>query len=150
MASSDQRGRFLARDSTAASADADLPAFLARPAGAPIYHGFRVLPDVVADGFTFGAITDIDGEVYTEGDAFVIAPDGSRAGLVWEISTVASLRELAPIAADRWGVWAVSFPHPMTSHEAAQRNLAAILPALRPHWERWRQTFASHVGTGSD
>jgi hypothetical protein len=32
-------------------------------------------------GFAFGAITDLEAERCEEGDAFVIASDGSRAGL---------------------------------------------------------------------
>ena len=79
------KGRPLAIDATAQSASPTEPAFVARPEGAPVYHGFVVLDDVTADGFTLGKITDFEAEPCDEGDAFVIAPDGSRAGLVWEI-----------------------------------------------------------------
>ena len=75
-------GRPLAVDSTAGSASDSLPGFLAKPSDAPVYHGFRVLSDVVVDGFTLGAITDFEVEPTTEGDSFVVAPDNSRAGLV--------------------------------------------------------------------
>ena len=44
------------------------------------------LASVVVGGFTFGKITDFERETCDEGDAFVVAPDNSRAGLVWEIT----------------------------------------------------------------
>jgi hypothetical protein len=51
-----------------------------------VYHGFPVLPDVEVDGFRLGMISDWEAQPATEGDAFLIAPDGSRAGLVWEVA----------------------------------------------------------------
>lgn len=135
-------GRPLAIDASAESAQKDTPGFLARPAGAPVYHGFRTLDDVVVDGFTFGAITDFEAEPCEEGDAFVIAPDGSRAGLVWRVSGDEEFQEVCPAAEDRWGVWAVAFPFPMSSRENARLNLQAILPKLKAEWQRWRHTYS--------
>lgn len=77
------KGRPLAIDATARSASPTEPAFIARPDGAPVYHGFVILEDVAVGGFTLGKITDWEAEPCATGDAFVIAPDGSRAGLVW-------------------------------------------------------------------
>jgi hypothetical protein len=136
-------GRPLSIDSTAKSASKSLPAFLARPSHAPAYHGFRVLSDVAVDGFTFGAITDFETQESNEGDAFVVAPDNSRAGLVWEISNKQVFTEVCPMTVNRWGVWEVSFPFEMTSRENARMNLEDILPKLKPKWEQWRQTFAT-------
>ena len=79
------KGRPLAIDATAQSASPTEPAFIARPEGAPVYYGFVVLHDVTVDGFTLGKITDFEAEPCDEGDAFVIAPDGGRAGLGWEV-----------------------------------------------------------------
>ena len=132
-------GRPLATDATAASTSQSLPGFLAKPLGAPVYHGFRVLNDVVVDGFTLGVITDFEAEQTSEGDAFVIAPDDSRAGLVWEVSDGASIAMIQAETDDRWGVWAVRFPFPMTTRENARRNLAAIVPLLRTKWEIWQR-----------
>jgi hypothetical protein len=72
------KGLPLALDPKAASASNAEPAFIARPAGAPVYHGFVVLEDVVVDGFTLGTITNFELKPADDGDAFVIAPDGSR------------------------------------------------------------------------
>src|ERR1700736_1999109 len=99
------KGRPLAIDATARSASPTEPAFIARPDGAPVYYGFVVLDDVDADGFTLGKITDWEAEPCETGDAFVIAPDGSRAGLVWEVCDSPYFQEVMPIEGDRWGVW---------------------------------------------
>jgi hypothetical protein len=131
-------GRPLAIDEEAQSTSPGVPGFLAKPSGAPVYHGFRILSDVVVDGFTFGAITDFELEPCDEGDAFVVAPDNSRAGLVWEVARWETFAELYPMDENRWGVWAVSFPFPMTSRQNATLNLKAILPLLKPKWDEWR------------
>ena len=133
------KGRPLALDRNATSASPTEPAFVARPKGAPAYYGFAVLEDVSADGFTFGAITDFEAEPTDAGDAFVIAPDGSRAGLVWEVSATKHIEEVQPFEPERWGVWAVSFPYPMDNRENARKNLIAVLPDLKTRWDEWKQ-----------
>ncbi len=132
-------GRPLALDPFAKSGSQTEPAFVARPAGAPVYHGFEVLSDVVVGGFTFGEISDFEIQTCNEGDAFVIAPDNSRAGLVWEVSDKPYFQEISPLEAERWGVWDVSFPNAMTSRENARKNLECILPELKKRWEEWRR-----------
>ena len=137
-------GRPLAVDRTAESTSEDLPGFLAKPKGAPVYHGFPILSDVAVDGFTLGVITDFEAERCSEGDAFVVAPDNSRAGLVWEVSDKQTFAEVGPMTEQRWGVWEVSFPFEMSSHENARMNLQVVLPKLKPKWEDWRRTFGGH------
>ena len=111
--------RRLAIDEQTESADPALPAFLARPAGVPVYHGFPVIDGAEGDGFRLGMITDFLSESALEGDAYVIAPDGSRAGLVWESGCAAYLRQaLAP--------------------EEARSYLATLVPELRLCWQSWR------------
>ena len=131
----------LAVDSDAKSASPTEPAFVARPDGAPIYHGFRLLEDVTVEGFTFGAITDFEAEPCDSGDAFVVAPDGSRAGLVWELGTARAIEQVIPSEQERWGVWAVWFLHPMRTRADARKNLATVLPDLKARWEEWKQSF---------
>jgi hypothetical protein len=137
----DQHGQPLAVDHKAASASPTEPAFIARPDGAPVYHGFVILDDVAADGFTLGKITDWEAEPCETGDAFVIAPDGSRAGLVWEVCVPPYFQEVMHIEADRWGVWGVGFFLPMTSRENARKNLDSILPELELRWAEWKARF---------
>lgn len=135
------RGRPLAVDPKAVSGSSTEPAFIARPAGVPVYHGFEVLEDVVVDGFIFGKITDFEAEPCQEGDAFLIAPDNSRAGLVWQVADEVSLSEIMPVELNRWGVWSVTFPYPMNGRENARRNLELIIPTLKKEWERWQGEF---------
>jgi hypothetical protein len=135
-------GRPLAVDATAESASQTEPAFIARPAGAAVYHGFQVLSDVAVDGFVFGKITDFETEPCESGDAFVIAPDNSRAGLVWEVSDKRFFREVCAADPTRWGVWGVSFPFAMTNRRNVKKNLESILPELSVRWNEWREKYA--------
>jgi hypothetical protein len=137
----DKKGRPMAPDPKAVSATSHAPAFVTPPAGAPVYHGFQVLEDVVVDGFTLGKITDFEAETCAEGDAFVLAPDNSRAGLVWEVGEAVSISEVLPIETGRWGVWGVTFPYAMDGRENARRNLKLIVPELKLKWEEWRRKF---------
>lgn len=143
MPENDQsKGRPLAIDRKARSASPAEPAFVAPPKGAPVYHGFVVLEDVTVDGFSLGTITDFESEPCDKGDAFVVAPDGSRGGLVWEVSTKHYIERVCPFQEDRWGVWAVSFPYPMKDRKSARDNLAAVLPDLKSRWEDWKRWLA--------
>jgi hypothetical protein len=134
-------GRPLAIASEAKSASPTEPPFIARPDNAPVYHGFVILDDVTVDGFTLGMITDWEAEPCEEGDAFVIAPDGTRAGLVWETCDESHFREVLPLEAARWGVWDVGFCLPMNSRDNARRNLESILPELQLRWANWKSRF---------
>lgn len=139
-----RQGRPLAIDHKAVSASPTEPAFVTRPLGAALYHGFVILDDVVVDGFTLGKITDWEAEPCETGDAFVIAPDGSRAGLVWEICDPPYFQETMPIEAARWGVWSVGFCLPMDSRENARKNLDSILPELKLRWADWKSRFSGN------
>src|SRR5690348_7001773 len=96
-------------DPTAPSEDPNLPAFIAAPKDAPVYHGFPILAGSEKDGFVFGAITDPKGANW--GDAYVIAPDGSRAGIVWITD-----EDPKPVVCEpepgRWGRVRLSFRAP--------------------------------------
>jgi hypothetical protein len=142
-----QRGRPLAVDHKAASTSSTEPAFVARPEGAPVYHGFVVRDDVVVDGFMLGKITDWEAEPCETGDAFVVAPDGSRAGIVWEVCDPPYFQEVMAIEAARWGVWGVGFLLQMTSRENARNNLESILPQLKSRWTEWK-AGVSHTAIG--
>lgn len=146
--SAQEPGLPLATDPLARGDRPDLPAFLAPPAGAPVYYGFPVLDDFEVDGFRLGMITDFEAVPSAWGDAFVVAPDGSRAGLVWEVSPERRFEEIRPPEAGRWGVWAVAFPHPMDNRRQARRNLEALLPELRERWERWKASGDRSVAPG--
>jgi hypothetical protein len=133
-------------DDTAVSADPALPAFLAPPEGMPVYHGFPILEDVEVDGFRLGMIAGFDENGGLEGDGFVVAPDNSRCGLVWEVSEEPVFYQISAHGPDRWGVWAVDFPFPMVNRENARRNLEAVLPELKKRWEAWVRSGRASCG----
>jgi len=108
-----------------------------------VYHGFVVLDGVVVDGFTLGKITDWEAEPCETGDAFVIAPDGSRAGLVWQVCDPPYFQEVMPTEATRWGVWGVGFLLPMISRENAHHGRAFGLSTV----ERRSQEQCTAVGS---
>lgn len=136
-------GRPLAVDRDAATSNPELPGFLARPPGAPVYHGFPILEDVEVDGFKLGMISDWESDpTMRDGDAFVVAPDNSRCGLNWYISDEPIFREVLAMQRSRWGVWDVGFPYELTSRESARLNLQVILPRLKEVWSAWREQFA--------
>ena len=88
-------------------------------------------------------ISDWESETADWGDAFVIAPDDSRAGLMWEIGSTPSAVNTYGLEPERWGVWHAVFQHDMKTREDARMNLADALPYLRPAWEEWRETRSS-------
>ena len=120
---------------TAKSAAPSKPAFLAKPAGSPVYHGFVVVPETVIDGWVLGEITPCLGE--QNGDGFVVAPDGSQAGLVWEVGE-GDFTEIVAATPERWGVYAVWFPQAMKTAQDLIANFRVVLPALRAAHERAR------------
>jgi hypothetical protein len=139
--SDDRRnGQPLRLDPNATSADPEHPPFVSRPEGAPVYYGFPVLDDVEVDGFRLGMITDFIARPDDYGDAFVVAPDGSRCGLIWESEVEEPyFAESSGPEEGRWGVWSVGLRLPLTSTEEARAYLAALLAELRPRWEAWRR-----------
>lgn len=126
-------------DPNALSGSDSAAAFLVPPAGAPVYHGFQILNESEIEGFRFGVITDFVAQKDTYGDAFVVAPDDSRAGLVWESEVNEPyFTEVLPPNADRWGVWGVGCRKPLRSERDARAFLEEVLPELRARWMEWK------------
>lgn len=125
-------GRRMLTDPSAESSASVIPAFLAKPKGAPVYYGFPVIEETLTEGWLFGAITafDDDPEGRTFGDGFVIAPDGSRAGIVWEVGEFAT-REICAPTSDRWGVYGVAFPHAVRCISDLVEGFRAVMPELQ-------------------
>jgi hypothetical protein len=143
-------GQVARQDPSAVSARPDLPAFLAPPAGAPAYHGFPLLPNSEKDGFVFGAITGPRaGTAASWGDAYVVAPDGSRAGIVWV--TEGPVKEVVlPPDPRRWGVYQFRFEQPVASDAELIRNLHAILPRLKELYAAAKSTKAGDESPNVD
>lgn len=124
-------GQVAREDPAADSAIPGLPAWLAKPKGAPAYHGFPLLPGSEKDGFAFGVITSSRTSAPASwGDAYVVAPDGTRAGITWVME--GPVREVViPPEPGRWGVYQFRFTHPVQSDADLIRNLHEVLPRLK-------------------
>ncbi len=110
------------------------PSSSATTAGNSLYHGYVIVPETCIDGWCLGVMTEFeDPEGCTSGDAFVVAPDGSRAELMWETG-MAPLEEVLPPGPERWGVYAVSFPHPTRTVADLVAAFRAVLPQLQARY----------------
>jgi len=124
-------GKTILQDPNAESCEPGKPAFLSRPEGTPVYYGFPLIEESRTDGWCFGTITafeDLDGCEY--GDGFVEAPDGSRAGLMWEVGDF-PVREVIGPEESRWGVYAVPFPKVVRTVEDLVECFRSVLPELQ-------------------
>jgi hypothetical protein len=92
-------------------------------------------PAAQVDGFEIGMLVSYD----DCGDAWVKAPDGSLATLIWETGQPAYFEVSIEPNEARWGTYAVQLSQPLTSNEEAAAYLAALLPDLRPRWQKWAQ-----------
>ncbi|MEY2854247.1 MAG: hypothetical protein RL030_1379 [Pseudomonadota bacterium] len=103
-----------------------------------MYLGFLVVPETYTDGWCLGVISDDeDPDGVTSGDAYVVAPDGSSAGVVWEVGDE-PMSQILPPDSDRWGIYAVSFPHPVRNVEDLVSAFRSVLPALKEAHARTR------------
>ena len=124
-------GRPLRLDPKARSANPAHPAFVARPPGAPVYHGFPLIDETNTNGWVYGAITDFEApEGADAGDGYVQAPDGRRAGLVWEVGQ-GEFAEILPPDEGRWGVYAVWFPKQVRGVADLTEYFRHVLPQLK-------------------
>jgi hypothetical protein len=143
-------GHWAREDAAAVSASPHLPAFIARPPGSPAYYGFPLLADSEKDGFIFGIISDVRGDPPPSwGDAYVVAPDGSRAGIEWRM-TGADVKVALPPEPGRWGVYVFRFVHPVRSEEDLIKNLHAVLPHLKQFYAAAMPAGAGNVNATSD
>ena len=71
------------------------------------------------------------------GDAWVKAPDGSMATLIWQTGEPSYFQDTIEPNETRWGTYTVQLPLPMTNDAEAGLYLAALLPDLRPRWQEW-------------
>jgi hypothetical protein len=136
-------------DQSAESAVEGMPAFLAPPPGSPVYHGFPLLKGSEIDGWIFGVITSPHGtEPAVWGDAYVVAPDGSRAGIVWQASGEAQAVVCEP-SEGRWGVYGFRFSHPVRNEQDLIRNLHECLPQLKTYYLAVHKPLANDNSTGN-
>ena len=127
----DTGGKPLRVDSSAESASPDLPAFVSRPGGAPVYYGFTIIEESRIDGWVFGRVNDYEDPNGCEwGDAFVVAPDGTRAGIVWQVDNFEPQVVCAP-GKERWGVYGFAYPTAVRTTADFVKMCHSFLPELR-------------------
>ncbi|MEO7715188.1 MAG: hypothetical protein ABIY70_03220 [Capsulimonas sp.] len=103
------------------------------------YDSFPLIEETNTDGWRYGAITEFIEPEYpegcTSGDGFVEAPDGSRAGIVWDMDTE-GVHGIEPPGGNRWGVWEVGFPRPIQTIDDLVFNFRHVLPELQKKHEQ--------------
>ncbi len=124
-------------------ADPSKPPFAAAPPNSKPYYGHPLLEETRIEGWCLGAVTDPfepDCERgCTIGDAFVEAPDGGRAGLVWTLDEIPRFAVLREPDYGRWGVFHFTVLKPIASMADLRQAFSAMLPALKELYQRFRQ-----------
>ncbi|MBZ5637162.1 MAG: 3-deoxy-8-phosphooctulonate synthase [Acidobacteriia bacterium] len=85
----------------------------------------------MTDNWRYGAITAFQGlNPRVAGDGFVVAPDNSRAGLVWSVGSFPTevISEPTP---ERWGVYSIAFPRAVSTIEDLVACFRHVLPELK-------------------
>lgn len=101
------------------------------------YAGYPLIPETEWDGFAFGAITPLGAEPL-RGAGFLQGPDGSRAGLHWEVADSPYIMRLEPPDGVRWGVYQLGFTRPVRTLADLIANLEQLLPKLKILYTRNR------------
>lgn len=101
------------------------------------FDGYPLVPETAADGFVFGLITPLDAE-RRAGAGFLQGPDGSRAGLQWELSDSPFLMRIEGPDDEGWGVYRAGFTRPAGTVEDLMLNLGQVLPKLKVLYARCR------------
>ena len=122
-------------DPGAAIPDPSKPPGVSAPPDSPPYFGHPLVPETAVDGWCLGVVTDpfeADTDAgCTRGDAFVQAPDGSRAGLVWTLDTQPRFGVLRGPEGPRWGVFHFTVLQPIKDMNDLRAAFAAMLPTLQ-------------------
>ena len=96
------------------------------------YARFPLIADTATDGWRLGTIMSFVDNVW--GDAFVEAPDGSRAGVVWVLNET-EFKTLQPPDDTRWGVYQAPFSKPMCAVADLVENFRMALPQIKQAYE---------------
>ena len=105
------------------------------------YSGFELEPETEKDGWAFGSVFVYGTDQCScppggciSGDGFVQAPDGSRAGVIWEVGS-GKPKVVADPNDETWGVYAVYFPKPVNTAKDLAEGFWAALPYLKAMYE---------------
>lgn len=110
----------------------------------PPYQHYEVVEEFDVDGFRYGIISDVGKQPRVSGDGFLVAPDGARCSLIWDVEDATIIEEVTPGDDRGWGLWRVGFPIPVSSLKDIEINLRAVIPLLKPKWEEWREKYGKN------
>ena len=99
-----------------------------------VYSRFPLVPETELDGWVYGAITEFINPEYhpkgtPDGDGYIQAPDGSRAGLVWDVGKP-RVRTI-DANTDDWGLYHIWFPKPIRTVNDLRKGFLQVLPSLQ-------------------
>lgn len=104
----------------------------------PPYESYPPIEETAWEGFIYGAVTPI-GQEPTRGAGYLQGPDGSRAGLQWELSADGPyIMRIEKPGEHQWGTYRLGFSHPVRTVADLNTNLAELLPKLRILYQRAR------------
>ena len=89
------------------------------------------------NGFVFEAVTPLDQRRET-GAGLLRGPDGSKAGLQWELAESPYIMRLGGPAEGSWGLYRVGFTRPVASAADVAANLEPLWPKFKVLYERIR------------
>lgn len=122
-------------DQTAKSTDPDKPAFTSPPKDSKPYYGYPLIKEICFDGFCYGAVTDFLQPDCDEGcrigDGFVEAPDGTRAGLFWEVRSEMGFSRMGNSDNKRWGIYYFAIPQPIKTVDDMKITFERMVPVLK-------------------
>jgi hypothetical protein len=90
-----------------------------------------------------GSITDFlekdSDEGCTIGDAFIEGPDGTRAGITWEVGNEFLFMTITEPDSDRWGVYFFTVREAVNSVVDFKNNFELMLPKIKQLYQQTRQ-----------
>jgi hypothetical protein len=141
-------------DPAAPTSEASKPAFMTPPPGSKPYHGFPLIEETRWHGWCYGAVTDFleaDSEAGCSiGDGFVEAPDGSRAGLMWNVDPEPKFAVVEGPSGSRWGLFHFTIPEAIASVRDLQQTFWRMVPVLEQLYQRLHPPVARQADGSSE
>jgi hypothetical protein len=92
---------------------------------------FGIIEETRTEGWVFGTVNEYeDPKGCNNGEAFIIAPDGSRADIEWSVGDFKT-QEISEPDSDSWGRYRVAFPKLVRTTADFVECCRAILPDLQ-------------------
>ena len=100
------------------------------------------MPETETNGWIFGCITEfLEEGGCNNGDGYVQAPDGSRAGLIWDVGN-SKLGVVNKPDESRWGIFQVYFPKVVYTTSDLVEGFRKVLPEIIHEYEKLKQAVS--------